>query len=165
MRAADRPQCVNRNGATDWPDALISLYRSTYRNHTRLAYAMIGSAAEAEEIVQESFVVLLRNWNAVESPGAYLRRTVSNKAIDVLRRRKTAGRYQADPPPPGAPDQLVELRDCLLRLPDRQRAAVVLRYVEGLDDSEIAAALKCREGTVRSLISRGLSTLRSEVPR
>lgn len=147
----------------DWPDDLVCLYRTTYRAHARLAYAMVGSASEAEEIVQESFVALLRNWDAVKSPEPYLRRTVANNAIDVLRRREIAGRHSIDPSPPGEPEQLVELRDWLLKLPTRQRAAIVLRYVSGLDDTAIAEALQCREGTVRSLISRGLSTLRSEV--
>jgi len=42
---------------------------------------------------------------------------------------------------------------------------VVLRFVAGLDDREIASALDCRPGTVRSLMSRGLAALREEVPR
>jgi RNA polymerase sigma factor (sigma-70 family) len=49
----------------------------------------------------------------------------------------------------------------LLRaLPAKQRAAIVLRYYHDLSDADIAAALECREGTVRSLISRGLAALR-----
>jgi RNA polymerase sigma factor (sigma-70 family) len=49
----------------------------------------------------------------------------------------------------------------LLTLPERQRAALVLRYFHDLPDAEIARALGCREVTVRSLISRGLATLRT----
>ena len=48
----------------------------------------------------------------------------------------------------------------LAGLPPRQRAALTLRYVHDLEDDAIAAALGCRRGTVRSLLSRGLSTLR-----
>jgi RNA polymerase sigma factor (sigma-70 family) len=46
-------------------------------------------------------------------------------------------------------------------LPARQRAAVVLRYYEELPDRDIAALLGCREATVRSLVARGLHTLRA----
>jgi RNA polymerase sigma factor (sigma-70 family) len=48
-------------------------------------------------------------------------------------------------------------------LPDRQRAAIVLRYYHDLSDADIGAALECAEGTVRSLISRGLASLRVDV--
>jgi RNA polymerase sigma factor (sigma-70 family) len=48
-------------------------------------------------------------------------------------------------------------------LPERQRAALVLRFFEDLTDEESAAALGCRVGTVRSLISRGLATLRAQM--
>ena len=51
----------------------------------------------------------------------------------------------------------------LARLPRRQRAALVLRYYESLSDVEIAEVLDCAIGTVRSLISRALATLRAEV--
>ena len=53
----------------------------------------------------------------------------------------------------------------LARLPRRQRAALVLRYYESLSDVEIAEVLDCAVGTVRSLISRALVTLRAEVSR
>jgi RNA polymerase sigma factor (sigma-70 family) len=50
----------------------------------------------------------------------------------------------------------------LAALPDRQRTALVLRYFHDLPDEEIGAALGCRLGTVRSLISRGLAALRDD---
>ena len=77
---------------------------------------------------------------------------------------------RADVPETGAssPDSAHDLgeRDAMWRLlatlPDRQRAAIVLRYYDDLPDEEIAAALDARLGTVRSLISRGLATLRAD---
>ena len=65
----------------------------------------------------------------------------------------------SDPPTQSAPDP--ELWARLLRLPRQQRAAVVLRYWEGLDDAEIADVLSCRPVTVRAHVSRGLATLRT----
>ncbi len=151
--------------STDWPDELVSLFRQTYRTNVRLVYAMVGSRQEAEEVVQDSFIELRRRWHDIDTPVAYLRRTVANRAIAVLRRREIAGRHAIDPPPPEEPERLVELRDALLGLPDRQRVAIVMRFIADLDDEAIAEALDCRVGTVRSLISRGLTTLRAEVPK
>ena len=51
------------------------------------------------------------------------------------------------------------------RLPDRQRAAIVLRYCEGLGDADIAEALGVRQPTVRTLVRRGLAQLRTQVER
>ena len=56
-----------------------------------------------------------------------------------------------------------ELLDVLATLPERQRAALVLRYYADLPGSEIATMLGCREGTVKSLIHRGLEKLREKV--
>jgi RNA polymerase sigma factor (sigma-70 family) len=53
--------------------------------------------------------------------------------------------------------------DAVASLPARQRAAIVLRYWADLDDSEIADALGARAGTVRSLVHRGLTTLRKDL--
>lgn len=149
----------------EWQDELVDLYEASYRDHVQLAYLMIGSRHEAEEVVQDAVLELGRFWRAVENPAAYLRRSVVNGAIGLLRRRDVAHRHRVDPPPPEVPRYLVELRDCLLRLPERQRAAIVLRYFERLQDADIAEVLGCGRSTVRSLISRGLKTLRAEVPR
>ena len=55
------------------------------------------------------------------------------------------------------------VRRALDRLPDRQRAALILRYFHDLDDASAAQALGCRTGTLRSLVSRALATLRADV--
>ena len=57
--------------------------------------------------------------------------------------------------------ELDETWDLLRRLPDRQRAAIVLRFYEDLSEAEIARLLRCRPGTVKSLIHRGLARVRS----
>lgn len=59
---------------------------------------------------------------------------------------------------------LTRLWDALLRLPYRQRAALVLRYYQDATEADIAAALDVRPATVRSLVHRGLAKLRKEVP-
>jgi RNA polymerase sigma factor (sigma-70 family) len=57
------------------------------------------------------------------------------------------------------------MHDTLLRLPERQRAAIVLRFYEDLTDAQAAEIMRCRPGTVRSLVSRGMTTLRSDLGR
>jgi RNA polymerase sigma factor (sigma-70 family) len=57
------------------------------------------------------------------------------------------------------------MRAALLRLPERQRAAIVLRFYEDLSDTATGLILRCPAGTVRSLVSRGMDTLRKEVQR
>jgi RNA polymerase sigma factor (sigma-70 family) len=146
-----------------WSDTYVEVYKASYRPLVRLAFVMLGSRAEAEEVVQDAAISTGMKEAELENPGAYLRRAVVNGAIGVLRRRQVADRVKPDPPPVNQPVELVELRDSLLRLPEQQRAAIVLRYLEGLPDREIAEMLDCREGTVRSLVSRGLAALRSEV--
>ena len=141
----------------------MASYCETLDRLFALSYRLTGSRAEAEEVVQEAFAALAPRWSAVEVPAAYLRRSVVNGATGVLRRRRTAEAHVPDPPPPEAPDQLVELRDVLLALPERQRAVLVLRYVEGLDDDAIASTLGCRRATVRSSAARGLAAIRREL--
>lgn len=160
-----RPYSVTMSevGSARWPDELIALYRGEYRQLVRLSASMLGSSSEAEEVVQDAIVALRQRWDQVDAPKAYLRRSVVNGSIGVLRRRPAAVRVGTSPSPAEAPRELVELRDLLLRLPERQRAAVVLRFVAGLDDEAIAHDLGVRRATVRSLVARALRSLRQEL--
>lgn len=146
-----------------WPQALVDRYREDYGTLVGVAYVLLGSRDEAEEVVQDAFLALRAHWSGVTNPGGYLRRSVVNNSYGLLRRRAVAERRGVDPSPPSQPDQLVELRDVMLALPWRQRAAIVLRYLTDLPDDEIADAIGCRRSTVRSLVARGLTTIRSEV--
>lgn len=150
-------------GLVAWSADLEREYRERYEGLVRVAYMMLGSTAEAEEVVQDAFLASGRRWKSVRHPGSYLTRAVVNTARGVLRRRRTERRHPADPPPAHAPDQLVEQRDVLLGLPARQRTVLVLRYVADLHDDDIAQILGCRRTTVRSLAARGLAALREEL--
>jgi RNA polymerase sigma factor (sigma-70 family) len=146
-----------------WPSGFEERYQGDYRALVRVAYVLLGSHHEAEEVVQDAFVGLRSHWDEVDNPGGYLRRSVVHGSYGVLRRRDVEERHPPDPAPDGQPDQLVELRDVVLALPWKQRAAIVLRYIADLPDDEIAVALGCRRATVRSHVARGLTTIRSEV--
>lgn len=131
----------------------------------RLAVLLVGSRPMAEEIVQDSFSVVLQRWDTLDRPGAYLRTVVVNGCRMALRRRETERRHrELDPPLPAeSPDELIELHEALGTLPERQRVVVVLRYFADRTDAEIAEALGCRPATVRSLAHRGLTRLRKEL--
>ena len=149
------------------------------REHTpallRTAYLMTGNAQAAEELVQDTFVRLYPKWDkvqAAELPLAYVRRAMTNGYVNYQRRAaRREYAYEDVPERLDEHDAFGQLADRdqiwagLRDLPDRQRAALVLRFFEDLSDEESAAALGCRVGTVRSLISRGLGTLREQMGR
>ena len=150
---------------------LEELYVRHADRATRVAYLLTGDRALAEDLVQEAFLRLagrflhVRNRAAFES---YLRRTVVNLANSHHRRtrserrtlERSAGMREPEPPQPDAGDTDA-LRRALLRLPPRQRTAIVLRFYEDLSEQQTADAMRCAPGTVKSLVSRGMETLRS----
>jgi RNA polymerase sigma-70 factor (sigma-E family) len=139
----------------------------------RLAYLLTGDRSLAEDLVQDAFVKLagrLAHLRDPEAFDAYLRRTVVNLANSHWRRKRLERAYLERQrgrarPVPTEPD--LGSRDALWRalqkLSERQRAAIVLRYYEDLSEQQVADILGCRQGTVKSLVSRGLDVLRGEV--
>jgi RNA polymerase sigma factor (sigma-70 family) len=128
----------------------------------RTAFLLLGSSVEAEEIVQEAFASAPTRWDELANPPAYLRSAVVHRTKNVFRHRDIERNHRAEPGV-APPDHTVELHHSLLRLPERQRAVIVLRYYVGLGDSDIAEMLDCGESTVRSSARRGLARLRKEV--
>jgi RNA polymerase sigma-70 factor (sigma-E family) len=152
---------------------LAELYLQHGDAAIRLAYLLTGDRALAEDLVQDAFVKLAGRLVHLRDPAAfqaYLRRTVLNLANSYYRRRRLERAYlkregRARVPveavaDPGARD---ELWGAMRRLSERQRAAIVLRYYEDLSEHQVAEILRCRPGTVKSLVSRGLSILRGEI--
>jgi RNA polymerase sigma factor (sigma-70 family) len=132
----------------------------------RVAYLMVRSAPQAEEIVQDAFTRLLERWDRIPQPGAYLRTCVVNGCKDALRRRALERRRAVSEPARHPVDLEVDhLGDALAALPVKRRAAIVLRYYDGLSEAEIAKVLRVRPGTVKSLVHRGLLQLREVVER
>mgnify|MGYP002621433584 FL=1 len=138
----------------------------------RFAVALAGDRGLGEDIVQEVLIRAYGRWGRIatlDQPEAYLRRMVTNEYLS-WRRRWARVTPHADVPATtesGAEPDHAEthadrslLATELARLPRRQRAVLVLRYYEHLTDAEIADVLDCPQGTVRSLASRALRTLR-----
>ena len=136
----------------------------------RTGYLLTGNAGAAEELVQDTLVRLYPKWDKVQAadqPLAYVRRSLTNGFINERRKASSHElRFDLVPDRPDERDATRSIADrdelwpLLKTLPARQRAAIVLRYYHDLSDDQIAAALECRGGTVRSLISRGLATMR-----
>jgi RNA polymerase sigma-70 factor (sigma-E family) len=134
----------------------------------RAAYLIVGDLPEAEDLLQEALLKVARRWPKVrrmDHPAAYARRILVNLALDggVKRSRRRSELSEAQPPEPVAPvasiDPHDELHAALAALPPRQRAVLVLRYYLDLPEAEVAAALECSLGTVKSTASRGLARL------
>src|SRR4051794_956871 len=138
---------------------------------TRLAYLLVGDPGHAEDVVQTALSKVWLVWGRVrdEAPDAYARRAVTNTATSWWRRRWHGERPTETLPDRSYDDELAprlsdraELSAALRALPPRQRAAVVLRFAEDFSEAQVAAALDCSTGTVKSLTSRGLARLRTD---
>ena len=136
----------------------------------RTAYLMCGDWHRADDHTQAAFVALHRHWRRVRDKGAldaWMRRTLIRTVVDESRRPWRRERFTGDVV---AVDTVVAdpdvttrhvLVDGLRAVPPRQRAVLVLRYLDGLDVAATAAALGCSEGTVKSQTSHGLAALRT----
>lgn len=152
-------------GPATRPGSLADLYRERYGPMVRLAYLMVGSTTIAEDLVQDAFARMHRHWGTTEHPRAYLRMSVLNACRSHLRRQALERSYKRNATllSDSIPAEADELFDALGALPARQRAALVLRFYEDLSEADIAVALGCRPGTVKSLLHRGLAELRKVV--
>ena len=140
----------------------------------RFAYVLTGDKQVAEDLVQEAFVRVIGRLGHLRSDmafDAYLRRTTVNLVNNRWRRRaldrahETSARQDVRTVPAsdaGLAERLAIWR-AILDLPARQRTAIALRFYEDLAEADIAAIMRCRPGTVRSLISRGMASLRVEL--
>jgi RNA polymerase sigma-70 factor (sigma-E family) len=152
------------------PMTLEDLYHTHRMRLVRLAILLVDEPATAEDVVQEAFTGLYRNWSHLRDAKAavgYLRTAVVNGSRSVLRRRKTAREYS--PPHPvnaRSAESLAMLSaehravvGALGQLPPRQREVLVLRYYGGLSEAEIAEAAGISRGAVKSTAARGLDAL------
>src|SRR5919198_4429220 len=158
---------VDRHATAD-AGRLGDLYLRHADDAVRLAYLLTGDRALAEDLAQDAFVRLAGRLVHLRDPGAfdaYLRRTVVNLSRSYFRRKKLERAYlkraegMVERDVAGRPSSLEDrevLWRALGRLSERQRIAIVLRYYEDMSESQVAEILRCRPGTVKSLVSRGL---------
>jgi RNA polymerase sigma-70 factor (sigma-E family) len=155
------------------PPSFDQLYQRQWWPMLRLATGLVDEVSAAEDVVQDAFAAVYRNWSNIRdlrAAAGYLRTSVVNNSRSVLRKRMTARKHQfemRDEHEEGA-DQSTLLgaehdlvRRALAGLPDRQREVLTLRYIAELSDADIAGATGLSPAGVRSASSRGLAALRS----
>jgi RNA polymerase sigma-70 factor (sigma-E family) len=139
------------------------------RSLLRTAYLLTGNLADAEDLLQSALAKTYQAWDRIEDMGAldgYVRRAMVNTHISWWRRRRVE-----EFPTDEIPDQVVAdhsgnsdlqemMRRAIDRLPERMRAAVLLRYYEDMTEAEVADVLGVSLGTVKSTVSRAVAKLR-----
>lgn len=161
--------------ATDARRGLTDLYEREYATTARIAYLVCGDRTHAEDLAHDAFARLYASWDRVADPTrrvAYLRTTVVNLARSSFRRRAVAERFRGTPGTTDGAGVVGSVEDAALGLsvrPDvmaalstlspKQRAAVVLKHWLRMTEGEIAEALGCSVGSVRTHLARGHEAL------
>lgn len=139
--------------------AFEGLYRLAYG----VAFRILGDRPEAEDVAQEALARASLRWSRLhDRPEGWVSRVASNLAIDRYRHRRREPMIPTGPI--GVVDERMGERDDLVRalrrLPRRQLEVVVLRYLADFSEADVAVALGCSVGTVKTHASRGLAALR-----
>ncbi len=140
-----------------------------------LAMSLTGNRADADDLLQETLIKAFVSWRKVQdasAPSAYVRQMTVHTFLSG-RRRRSSTEVVTDidsdrisrPDPAEAYVQQHALLAMVSRLPERQRAIVVLRFLEDLPVNEVAAIMRMRESAVRTACSRALATLREQSPQ
>jgi DNA-directed RNA polymerase specialized sigma24 family protein len=158
------PVATSLGGPSPPPTGFEGFYADAWPMAFRLASFLTQSPAAGEDIAQDAMAKMYTGWGRHDQPHAYLRTTVVN-GCRTWHRREQLGRAKLPfVASPAAVDFVAEeLADAIATLPFRQRAVIVLRYRFGLSEAEIAEAIGCRPGTVKSLSSRALAQLKKAV--
>lgn len=138
-------------------------FRAEYPRVVRVVSPIVGSVEDAEAVTQDAFIKAYTRWRRVgryDRPGAWVQRVAIRDAVRFAERR---WRPMPDPPVPGdSTDHIARTLDLhaeLRALPVRQRASVVLHYLADWSVADVAAALGCKEATVRVHLHRARASL------
>jgi RNA polymerase sigma-70 factor (ECF subfamily) len=171
-----RDYALTRRAARGDADAFEELYRLHHRRVYTLCLRMTQNEAEAEDITQDIFIVLLHkagDYRAESAFTTWLHRMTVNQVLMHFRKKKAKREEQAEDEPEessaprrtaGArPAQLIDritLEDALARLPPGYRAAFILHDIEGFEHEEVARLLGCAVGTSKSQLHKARTKLR-----
>ena len=143
-------------------DAWVS---STYSDVVRALSLYCGDQSVAEDCTQEALFQLWRRHRTLDNPRAWVFKCAFNIASSTYRRRAAERRALKRSSSPTVPTPQIErdldLQRGLAALPERQRQAVLLRYLADLDIPTVALAMGCSPGTVKAHLARGLAALRT----
>lgn len=146
--------------------------------HPRLVGALslyCGDRAVAEELAQDALARACRDWKRVRrlgAPGAWVHRVAINlansyfrrRAAEARARRQLQGHQRVDRRPGLDPAAALAIRNAVSSLPRRQRTALILRFYVGLSVRDVALLMECPEGTVKTLTSKAIRSLRTNLP-
>ena len=155
--------------------SLEELYERHVAGAIRLATLLTGDPSAAEDLAHEGFIRSAGRFRHLRTPtsfDAYLKKTVVNLSRQRFRRqrleREAVRREGVSEPmasPPYSPEDRDVVWSAIMRLPFRQRAAIVLRYYEDLSEAQTAVVLHCSARAANSLVSRAMATLRQELAK
>jgi len=159
---------VNASDRTQFEEFMASRWPGL----VRLAFGLTGDRWLAEDLAQTALASAYAAWWRVrraDDPDAYVRRILINASKSRFRRHRLSEQPSepGDLPDPEVADATADVGErsalltALARLPPRQRAVVVLRYVEDMTDAQVGALLGCSASTVRSQAARALAKLRA----
>lgn len=131
----------------------------------RTARLITGETALAQDLVQAALMKAWPRWSRIDAPEAYVRTAMVRTYLTWRRRRWHAELPTGQLPEAGADgwdavDTATAVRAALAALPPRQRAVIVLRYLDDLSEAQTAEVLGCTVGTVKSQTSKALARLR-----
>ena len=148
------------------PEAFAEFYRREFPKMVAIACAVSGSRSHAEDIAQDAMVDAERRWDVVggyDKPGAWVRRVTIQRSSKRLRRLRIEAAALINLASNEAiavrPPEVEEVLGAVRRLPERQRAAVVLHYLDGYAVAEVAEILQCAEGTAKAHLHKERKTL------
>lgn len=151
-------------------DELCQRYR---KQVIRIAWRLTGQLADAEDVAQEAFLRLHHHWRDLQDPGPWLCRVTVNLCRDRHRALRPTGPVPENPPADGRSPEAQEvarqaraaLAEAIALLPERERAALVLRELEGFETAEVAAILGVTEVTVRTHVHSAKQKLKAEMEK
>jgi RNA polymerase sigma-70 factor (sigma-E family) len=173
MRSRQPPAALGRVQHVDvgTVTAFEAFFRAEHPKLVALGWALTGDPHAAAELAQEALLRAYRDWAKVgeyDNPGGWIRRVLVNLIADRGRRRRSEEAALARVAPPGPVPELEPATDHWWRavraLPEGQRAAVALHYLEDLSVADVAATLGISEGTVKTQLSRARETLSRTLP-
>jgi len=157
------------------PQALAELCELYYRDVYSYIYYRVSNVQEAEDLTEDVFLKMVEAIRSCRARGgksflAWLFRIANNSVVDYYRRRAVRNHLPLDEkhlPAHAGPEVSVEtkltqerLQQALLKLTDEQQQVIILKFIEGLSNAEIAQILGKSEGAIKSLQHRGLVSLR-----
>jgi RNA polymerase sigma-70 factor (ECF subfamily) len=170
---AEEQELVARCREGDW-GAFETIYRRHSTSLYNLAYRMVGNPTDAEDLLQEVFLLVyskLGSYQGQAALGTWLYRVATNRCLDHLRSRAKRNQSKTDSldqgyeraevaTPKETTAERMDLDRCIAKLPDSYRAAFILYDVQGFEHREVAEILGVAEGTSKSLVHKARLKIR-----